>query len=121
MQILTSIINVPSTIKVVYGFYADNVPLCGSKRRSYLAVNGLLQYLFLLPLIPTWINNEYLITLFLTLYAVHVAFNDSIVDALMVMQSRKDPEHGSHDLNSFSWMWMSLGGIIGSISAGFLT
>ena len=122
MQLLTSIINFPWSIKVVYGLLADNVPLCGSKRRSYIGLNGVLQFLMLLPLVPAgFIESKYLVTLFLTLYAVNVAFNDAIIDALIVMQSRRDEKYGSSDLNSFSWGWLSLGGITGSVTAGYLT
>ncbi|CDW82904.1 folate-biopterin transporter family [Stylonychia lemnae] len=121
MQILTSIINIPWSIKVVYGMIADNLPLFGSKRKNYIALNGLLQFIVLLPLIPEWINNKYIITFFLTFFAVNIAFNDAMIDALMVMQARKDPFYGSQNLNSFTWTWLSIGGITGSISAGFLT
>lgn len=121
MQILTSIINLPWSLKVFYGLIADNVPICGSKRRVYIAINGFLQFVFLLALVPDLINEKHIITFFLTLYAVNVAFNDAIIDALMVMQARRDPIHGSQDLNSYSWVWLAFGGITGSISAGFLT
>lgn len=95
MQVLTSIINFPWSIKLVYGLIADNIPIYGSKRRAYIALNGLLQCLFLIPLIPNWTYNKYIITLFLTLFAINVSFNDSMIDALMVMQSRRDPKKGS--------------------------
>ena len=121
MQVLSSVVNFPWSLKVAYGLIADNVPVFGSKRRIYIAINGTLQFLFLLPLIPSWIESKYIITFFLTLYAVNVAFNDAIIDALMCMQARRDPINGSEDLNSYTWIWLSIGGIIGSISAGFLT
>lgn len=95
MQLLTSIICMPWSLKVIYGLIADNVPICGSKRRTYIAINGLLSFAFLLPLVPDLIYEKHIITLFLTLYAFNVAFNDAIIDALMVMQARRDPEHGS--------------------------
>ena len=57
----------------------------------------------------------------MTIYASNVAFNDAIIDALMVMQARRDHKHGSEDLNSYSWLWLAIGGIVGSISAGYLT
>ena len=121
MQVLSSIVNFPWSLKVFYGLFADNVPICGSKRRIYIAINGLFQFVFLLPLIPSWIQNKYIITFFLTIYASNVAFNDAIIDALMVMQARRDHKHGSEDLNSYSWLWLAVGGIVGSISAGYLT
>lgn len=86
-----------------------------------MSLSGLFQFVFLIPLIPIWIDSEYVIAFFLTLYATSVSFNDSIIDALMVMQARRDPDNGSEDLNSFTWLWLAIGGIVGSISAGFLT
>ncbi len=121
MQILSSVVNFPWSLKVVYGLIADNVPIFGSKRRTYIAINGALQFIFLFPLIPSYIESKYIITFFLTLYAVNVAFNDAIIDALMCMQARRDPIHGSEDLNSYTWLWLAIGGIVGSVSAGFLT
>ena len=50
-----------------------------------------------------------------------VAIADVIVDSLMVIQSRKYPEEGSEELNSFSWISLSFGGFCGSIAAAFLT
>jgi hypothetical protein len=85
----------PWSLKVCYGLIADNVPIFGSKRRTYIGIIGLLQFVFLLPLVPNLINEKHVITFFLTLYAVNVAFNDAIIDALMVMQARRDPVHGS--------------------------
>jgi MFS family permease len=49
------------------------------------------------------------------------AFLNVVIDALIVEQSRLDPEHGSQDLQTFAWAFMSIGGIIGSLMAAFLT
>ena len=50
-----------------------------------------------------------------------IAFSDVIVDSLMVIQARRHPEDGSEDLNTFSWTWMSVGGLAGSLIAAVLT
>lgn len=84
MQMLMSIVNLPWTFKVCYGFFADNVPIRGSRRRIYIAITGALEAFFLLFIIPESINNKYMITMCLTLYATNVAFCDAIIDALMV-------------------------------------
>lgn len=95
MQVLTAVFNFPWSIKLLYGIIADNIPIYGSKRKSYIMITGFLELCFLLPLMPNMINNKYLITVFLTLYAINVAFCDAVIDALMVMQSRRDPLKGS--------------------------
>ena len=50
-----------------------------------------------------------------------IAFSDVIVDSLMVVQARKNPETGAEDLNAFSWTCMSFGGFFGAIAAAILT
>ena len=49
------------------------------------------------------------------------AYLDVIVDALMVIQSRKDTEDGSEQLQSLSWGALGAGGIFGSLFGGYLT
>lgn len=92
---LSSIIGFPWCIKLVYGLIADNIPLFGSKRKSYLILNGLLSFFFLLPLIPDWITSKYIITVFLTLNVMNTAFLNVVIDGLMVSQARRDTKRGS--------------------------
>ena len=66
-------------------------------------------------------ENESLATWMLFLSNLSIAFSDVIVDSLMVIQARRYPEDGSEDLNTFSWTLMSIGGLVGSIAAAFLT
>ena len=66
-------------------------------------------------------QSEYLATYMLFFSNLSIAFSDVIVDSLMVIQARRYPEDGSEDLNAFSWTCMSVGGIIGSVTAAFLT
>ena len=49
------------------------------------------------------------------------AFNDVIVDSMMVMQSRRDPVNGSEKLQSFSWLAKSIGGVVATIITSFMT
>jgi hypothetical protein len=84
MQVLTSIINFPWCIKLIYGLLADNVPIFGSRRRAYVCINGILGFFILMPLVPDLIYNKYIITFILTVFATTIAFTDVIIDALMV-------------------------------------
>ena len=38
VQILSSVISFPWSIKIVYGLISDNLPIFGSRRRSYLVI-----------------------------------------------------------------------------------
>ena len=42
MAIYISIIHIPWSFKIVYGLISDNVPLCGTRRKSYLVIMGIL-------------------------------------------------------------------------------
>lgn len=42
MQIYTSIIHIPWSFKILYGLISDNVPICGTRRKSYLIIMGVL-------------------------------------------------------------------------------
>jgi len=44
---------------------------------------------------------------------------DVVVDGLMVISSRKDPTAGSEDLQSWSWMFYGIGGIVGCTASGY--
>jgi len=61
------------------------------------------------------------VAILLTFAAMSEAFVNVVADAIMCIQARKDPEHGSQDLIAFSWLATGLGGILGSFASGILT
>jgi predicted MFS family arabinose efflux permease len=57
----------------------------------------------------------------LTMCNMSAAAMDVIADSIMVVQSRRFPEDGSEELQTYSWSCLGLGGIVGSITAAMLT
>lgn len=53
--------------------------------------------------------------------ALSEAFCNVVTDAIMCVQARKDPEHGSQKLIAFSWMMIGIGGLMGSVIGGIMT
>lgn len=37
-----SIVHIPWSLKILYGLISDNVPICGTRRKSYLVIMGIL-------------------------------------------------------------------------------
>jgi len=100
-QYLMSVVSLPWSLKIIYGIIADNIPICGSRRKSYIIINGILQYLSMFVLALGLLEGAVPITCTLVLNSISGAFIDVVVDALMVVQSRLDPEKGSENLQSF--------------------
>lgn len=53
--------------------------------------------------------------------SLSIAAMDVIVDSIMVVQSRRYPDDGSEELQSYSWCCLGVGGIVGSLVAAILT
>lgn len=122
VQNIQSFVFLPWSIKILYGLISDNVPLFGSRRKSYLVLGALIQFITMIVLgLQHSYDNVSVASWMLFLCNLSIAFSDVIVDSLMVIQSRKYPDSGAEDLNSFSWACMSLGGFFGSIFAAFFT
>ena len=119
-QRLTGIIMMPWAIKILYGLISDNLPICGSRRKSYLFVAAMVYTISMNTMVYNQSNaNLAIFCLFMS--NMSVAFSDVIVDSLMVIQSRRSPEDGSEVLQTWSWCCLSVGGFCGSILAAIIT
>lgn len=116
-----SMIHIPWSIKIVYGLISDNVPIAGTRRKSYIVLMGFVQFLALVTIYILHETSALSVAICLTLAALSEAFVNVVADAIMCIQARKDPEHGSQDLISFSWMATGVGGILGCVASGVLT
>jgi len=74
----------PWSFKIIYGLIADNIPIFGSRRKCYLIINGLSQFLTLFILGLNLTQDEIVVTSLLAINGMNMAFIDVVVDALMV-------------------------------------
>ena len=82
---LTSIIGLPWSLKILYGIISDNVPIYGSRRKSYLVIMSALQ-LFAMLLLACYDGlEEKFSTFLLMIISLTVAVMDVIVDSIMVI------------------------------------
>ena len=104
MTYYSSIMGLPWSLKILYGLITDNVPICGLKRKPYLVFFGFLQFILMLSIVVFEFESGMSVCLLLTAASAGMAFSNVVTDAILIVQSRKDPELGSQDLMSLMWL-----------------
>lgn len=119
MAVYTALISLPWSLKLFYGLITDNVKIFGLRRKPYLIFFGFLQ--FIVMSILFWYDHDSAleVTLYLMVASLSMAFSNVVVDAILVIQSRKDPFLGSQDLLSVSWLFQGIAGVLGCVIAGY--
>ena len=122
LTFISSITAIPWIIKPFYGFISDTFPLFGYKRKSYIALSGILgtiSWAILAFLATLGDNTSIISSIFLvSLSSLSVAFSDVLVDAIVVSKSRDQGQAGS--LQSLCWSSSAIGGIISAYLSGHL-
>ena len=85
MTFYTAMASFPWSIKIFYGLITDNVPIIGLKRKPYLILFGLLQFVFMAVIFFGDFDSGLPVAIFLTLVSVAIAFNGVVVDAILVV------------------------------------
>jgi len=120
-QILVAIIKLPWSLRILYGLISDNVPLCGTRRKSWVVLMGALQFAMLLTVGLTCPEDPMVVTAILFFASLAQAFVACVVDAIMVVQARRDKAFGSQDLSALMFFCMGFFGALGSIYGGLIT
>ena len=124
VQSIQAFTNIPWSIKIVYGLISDNVPIMGSRRKAYLVIMAIFQFvsMVLLGIKSHEASGSENVAMWLIWFSnLSIAFSDVIVDSLMVIQARRFPENGGEELMAFAWTYMAFGGLIGSFVAAYFT
>lgn len=116
---LMGIAAIPWTIKPLFGFMSDGLPLFGYRRRPYLVISGLLGALSWLAL-ATWVDNAWTATTAILVTSLSVAISDVIVDSLVVERAREESLGQAGSLQSLSWGCSAMGGLITAYLSGWL-
>ena len=121
MTTYMSMMIMPWSIKILYGFISDNIPILGTRRKAYVVLMGCTSFCVLSVLFFGEIKNGVSITVLLTIYSTTMAFNKVVTDSIVVVQARRDPENGSQELFSIAQIVSGIGGVAGRIIGGVLT
>jgi folate/biopterin transporter len=130
MSALSGIFVLPWTIKPLYGFLSDGLPLYGYRRKSYLIAAGLtggLSYA-LLGYSPFWDSLETSTAVAgtcvaLILSSACIAVSDVVADGIVVTRTRKESANNpalAGSLQSLCWGSSAIGALLASYYSGSL-
>ena len=127
LSALTGVFALPWTIKPLYGFLSDGVPLFGYRRRSYLILCGILGCLSYLALgfdFAGTVSDDWTLTatvFSLLLSSACVAYCYVVADCIVVQQTRdSDDPQVACGLQSLCWGSASIGGLLSAYFSGSL-
>jgi hypothetical protein len=119
ITMLLGLMAFPWVAKIFLAIFADNVTCCGSRRKSYLIINTIVNILSLIALMLFGlVYGKIFIMSCIILGQVCMTWCDSIVDALIAQSSRYDLKNGANNLNTFTVYSYASGGIIACCVAG---
>ncbi len=116
---LMGIAAIPWITKPVIGFLSDGKPLFGYRRRSYLFLSGILGSIAWLSL-AIIVNNLTGAIIAILCTSLSVAISDVIVDSVVVERAKSESLAKSGSLQSVTWGFSAIGGIITAYFSGSL-
>ena len=111
-QLHVACIGFPVIFAFFYGLLSDSLPIMGSRKRSYLIIMSILQVLSCSAFVFFADRSVNIATGMLAINSLAMTWLDVIVDGMIVVEQRKDPVHGSADLQVFSYICLAAGGIL---------
>ncbi len=116
---LMGIAALPWTIKPVFGFLSDGLPIFRYRRRPYLIISGVLGAIAWLSM-ATLVTTPIAATAAILLSSLSVAISDVIVDSLVVERAREESQGEAGTLQSLAWGASAVGGLITAYLGGIL-
>ncbi|MBE9078826.1 folate/biopterin family MFS transporter [Romeria aff. gracilis LEGE 07310] len=116
---LMGIAVLPWTVKPLFGFLSDGLPIFKYRRRPYLVLSGLLGAIAWLAL-ATVVNTAWAAITAIVLTSLSVAVSDVIVDSLVVERARQESQSDAGTLQSLAWGASAFGGLITAYLGGLL-
>ncbi len=109
----------PWTIKPLFGFMSDGLPIFGYRRRPYLILSGLVGVSAWLCL-ATIVHTAAAATVAIAITSLSVAVSDVIVDSLIVERARDESLVDSGSIQSLCWGAAAVGGLLTAYFSGLL-
>ncbi len=116
---LTGVAALPWTIKPLFGFMSDGLPIGGYRRRPYLVLSGLVGCAAWVAL-GTVVQSAWGAIAAITVSSLSVAVSDVIVDSLVVERARGESQATAGTLQSLTWGASAVGGLFTAYLGGAL-
>jgi predicted MFS family arabinose efflux permease len=110
----------PWAFKLIYGLIADNVVLFGSRKKVFIIMGSLIQFLCLQALCWIPFENPAPVAYLMMIINMSLAFMDLVVDSIMVVQQRRDLKNGAEVLRSYASSFQMTGILLGSCVGGYM-
>ena len=83
MALYMSSISFMWSIKIMYGLLSDNLPVCGTRRKSYLLLMGILQFISIASIFLFQIKSGLKVCILLAISSMTIAFSNVVCDAIL--------------------------------------
>jgi hypothetical protein len=80
-----SIISLPWSFKILYGITSDNVPIMGTRRKSYLTIMSVLFFISMISIYSFCYEDPLVFALVLSVSSLCLAFINVVSNATMVI------------------------------------
>lgn len=114
MAAMMGIFALPWVFKPIYGFVSDTYSINEYRRRPYMMIGAYFSAIMwvILPFCP---KEEFLVSAVMTLASLGLCIADVMADSLLVEVARQEAEENKGIVQSYSWVFRFIGGLIGSI------
>ncbi|RLN46987.1 hypothetical protein BBJ28_00010042 [Nothophytophthora sp. Chile5] len=111
---------IPWIIKPLYGMLSDSVPIWGTRRKSYLLIFSAISAAAYFSLsIPGLVTTYESALVALVVASLGIAFCDVVIDGKVVEAARSEREDMAGNLQTLSWISLSVGSVLGSMVSGY--
>jgi folate/biopterin transporter len=117
--VLTGLSMIPWTVKPLFGFMSDGLPIRGYRRRPYLILSGILGVGALVAF-GTIVHRPWSAGLAMLLSSLSLAISDVIADSLVVERVRRESLSATGSLQALCWGASALGGLVTAYFSGYL-
>lgn len=119
VSVLLGIVVLPWTIKPVFGFISDGLPIFGYRRRPYLVLSGIVGAAAWVSL-ATIVHTSWGAAIAIAFGSLSIAVSDVIVDSLVVERARTESTAKTGSLQSLCWAASAIGGLLTAYFSGLI-